>query len=312
MFHSYGKGGRAGRVGAIVFATLIAGGLAACGGSEGGDDSTAGGGVGGGSVGEETAPRAIGVGGNEGALHEEAEQLSNQSGSVNLGDNSSAVPSIGASVIKTADVRVEVPGEDLDESIQKVEQTADRYGGFVLSTSVDNSQSAGGVVVIRIPSEDFELALRDVKGVGEVTGENVSGKDVSQEFIDLEARIRNLEVQEAVLLQLMEKATTIAETINVQNNLSGVQLEIERLRGRLNFLEDRTSLGTISVAIVDAGAPLPREANVFSQAWDTAVEILEGIGAGAIILAIGVLLPLSIVAAIGFLIFKAVRPLLSS
>jgi hypothetical protein len=249
------------------------------------------------------------------ALRGEIAQL--QGGSAGQGESAdfggdSAVPSIGASVIKTADVRVEVPGSDLRESIQRVEQTAGRYGGFVLSTSVDNSRDSGGVVVVRIPSEDFELALRDVKGVGDVTGENVSGKDVSQEFIDLEARIRNLEAQEAVLLQLMDKATTIAETINVQNNLSGIQLEIERLRGRLNFLEDRTSLGTISVAIVEAGAVAHREANVFSQAWDTGVQILTGLGAGAIILAIGVLLPLGLVAAIGFLIFKALRPRLSS
>ncbi|HYN35535.1 MAG TPA: DUF4349 domain-containing protein [Actinomycetota bacterium] len=309
MFHSYGKGGRAGRVGAIAFAMLIAGGLAACGGDEGGDDSasSSGGGSGARELGHEAA-RGEAL---QGAL--EQSSSGDQGGSADLWGSASAVPSIGASVIKTADVRVEVPGEDLlRESIQKVEQTAGRYGGFVLSTSVDNARSSGGVVVIRIPSEDFELALRDVKGVGDVTGENVSGKDVSQEFIDLEARIRNLEAQEAILLQLMEKATTIAETINVQNNLSGIQLEIERLRGRLNFLEDRTSLGTISVAIVESGAPAPREANVFSQAWNTAVEILEGIGAGAIILTIGVLLPLSVVAAVAFLIFKALKPRLSS
>lgn len=312
MFHSYGKG-RVARMATGVFAILIAGGMAACGGH--GDDSAEGGGDGGGLA----ADIATSGGSGGRGLRAEAEGLSeaqsgytDQTDSSGIGGSSSAVPSIGDSVIKTADVRVEVPSEDLRESIQRVEQTAGRYGGFVLSTSVDNSRSSGGVVVIRIPSEDFELALRDVKGVGDVTGENVSGKDVSQEFIDLEARIRNLEAQEAVLLQLMEKATTIAETINVQNNLSGIQLEIERLRGRLNFLEDRTSLGTISVAIVEAGAPAPGEANAFSQAWDTAVDLLEGIGAGAIILTIGVLLPLSVVAAVGFLIFKALRPRLSS
>ena len=260
-------------------------------------------------------------GGHEAAVAERAEAPEGElteAGSGNLdqtsggGSGMSAIPSVGDSVVKNADLRLEVASDGVRTAVQKIEQVAPRYGGFVLSTSIDEANSTEGVVVIRIPSEDFEVALRDVKNAGDLVGENVSGRDVSQEFIDLGARIRNLEAQEAVLLDLMERATTIGETITVQNNLSGIQLEIERLRGRLNFLEDRTSLGTISVAVVEAGAPSPSDANAFAQAWEQAVDILEGLGAGSIIVLIRFVLPVGAVLLLGLLIFRAVRPRFTS
>ena len=290
--------------GGLVALTLVALTMGACGGDDEGDADGGGGG-------------AIQYGGGGGGESGEAEPASgDQAGdSADLAveeTGGSGVPSVGESVIKTADLRIEVERDGLRAAVQRVEQTAPRYGGFVFSTVVDDSRSAEGVVVIRVPSEDFEVALRDVKAVGDVQGENVSGKDVSQEFIDLDARIRNLEAQEAVLLDLMDKATTISATINVQNNLSGIQLDIERLRGRLNFLEDRTSLGTISVALTEEGAPEPTAASAWSRAWTQAGDILEGLGAGSIIVVVGFILPFGVLFLIGFLIFKAVRPRFTS
>lgn len=288
---------------ALMLVALAAG---ACGGD--GDDSGEDGGAqaaieyGGGGGGD--APETAGGSGSQAGDSAASAALEQGGGS--------GIPSVGESVIKTADLRIEVERDGLRAAVQRVEQTAPRYGGFVHSTGVEDSRSAEGVVVIRVPSEDFEVALRDVKAVGDVMAENVSGKDVSQEFVDLDARIRNLEAQEAVLLDLMEKATTISETINVQNNLSGIQLEIERLRGRLNFLEDRTSLGTISVALVEEGAPEPTAASTWSKAWNQAGDILEGLGAGSIIVVVGFILPFGVLFLIGFLIFKAVRPRFTS
>ena len=288
---------------AVACLLLVALALGACGGDDEGSED-------GGGGGDSAAVAGVGEFEESGGSHQSGsgDLSGNTSGSSGSGGGLSAIPSVGDSVVKNADVRLEVAGDGMREAVQKVEQVAPRYGGFVLSTTVDDTSGSEGVVVIRVPSEDFEVALRDVKNVGELLGENVSGRDVSQEFVDLGARIRNLEAQEAVLLDLMERATTIGETITVQNNLSGIQLEIERLRGRLNFLEDRTSLGTISVAVVEAGAPAPSEANTFSQAWEQAIDILEGLGAGSIVVLIGFVLPVGAVLLLAYVIFKAVRP----
>ena len=223
----------------------------------------------------------------------------------------SAIPSVGASIIKTADLRLEVEAGDFEQAIDQVESVAPRYGGFVLSTSLDDTSTKRGTVVIRVPSEDFERAVGDVKDTGELLGEEIAGQDVSQEFIDLEARIRNLEAQETVFLDLMDRATTIGETITVQNQLSGLQLDIERLQGRLNFLRDRTALGTISVSLAEAGAPAPGEPNVFASAWNQSLDILEGIGATLIVVVVGFAFPLGLLALIGVFVFRQVKPRLT-
>lgn len=223
-----------------------------------------------------------------------------------------AIPSVGASVIKTADIRLEAARGDFSEALAEVESAAPRYGGFVLSTSLEDASTHRGTIVLRVPSEDFEQALRDVKGAGELLGENIAGKDVSQEFIDLEARINNLQAQEAVFLDLMNRATTITQTIRVQNQLSGLQLDIEQLQGRLNYLQDRTSLGTISVSLVESGAPVPGAANTFERAWERAVDTLEAIGAGVIFLIVAIVFPLSLIGALLLVIFRQLKPRLTS
>lgn len=223
-----------------------------------------------------------------------------------------AIPSIGASVIKTADLRLEAPRGDFSQAVQAVENAAPRYGGFVLSTSLEDTSKNRGTIVIRVPSEDFESALRDVKDAGELLGENIAGKDVSQEFIDLEARINNLQAQEAVFLSLMDRATNITQTIRIQNELSGLQLGIEQLQGRLNFLRDRTALGTISVSLVEAGTPAPGEQNTFEAAWARAVDLLEGLGAALIFLMVAIVFPLLLLGLIGLVIFRQLKPRLTS
>lgn len=275
-------------------------GAAACGGDDGGDEGAA------------TAARGadeVAYGGSGGGA--EAGEPAPAGEAMDYAGGGSAIPSVGASIIKNADLRLEVPSGEFADAIGDVETVAARYGGFVLSTSLDDASTKRGVVTLRVPSEDFERALRDVKDVGDILGEEISGEDVSQEFIDLEARIRNLEAQQAVFLDLMDRATSISDTITVQNHLSGLQLDIERLQGRLNFLEDRTALGTITVSLVEAGAPTAEDPNVFVTAWHRAIDMLEGIGAGLILVGIGVVLPLGLLVLIGLFLFRQLKPRLT-
>lgn len=222
-----------------------------------------------------------------------------------------SVPSVSASVIKTAQLELEVAKSEFDEAVRDAETVAGRYGGFVFSTSVEEGEVRTGTVVIRVPSSEFEAALADIKSEGELTEENVTGKDVSQEFIDLQARVRNLQAQEAVILELMKSADSIPETIRVQNELSGIQLEIESLKGRLRFLEDRTSFGTIAVDFRQAGAPAPSKPNAVEEAWQQAVDVTLAIVSGLII-SLGFLLPIGILAALVALVFRQLRPRLTS
>ena len=222
------------------------------------------------------------------------------------GQTAARLPTVGPSVIKTGYVKLTVAEDGFSEATQDAVALAGRFSGFVLSTSIEGRDSRSGTLVIRVPSDRFEELVNEVKDLGEVRSESISGQDVTQEFIDLESRLRNLRAQEAVLLRLFDKATTVAATIRVQSELARVQLESEQLRGRLRYLEDQTSLATLSITVAEKGA-VPATRGTLSKAWDRAVEGALGVVA-AVIVGAGTLLPVLLLIVIGVAIFRQMRP----
>ena len=263
------------------------------------DRLAGGGGGGGGSVGMET-----------GYASASDESYVADSASTTTSGRSARPTQVGPSVIKTATVDIGVPDDEVDESINDAISVAGRYGGFVLSSELGRRDS-GGTLTMRIPATRFEAALADLEALGKVRRENISGEDVGQEFVDLEARLRNWESQEAVLLKLMDRAASVTDTIRVQNELSRVQMEIEQLRGRLTYLRDQTSLGTITASFAPLSAPKPDAPSRFAQAWSRAVDLMQSFVAGMIV-TLGVVVPLSVIALILYLVFRGLRPRLSA
>jgi len=226
------------------------------------------------------------------------------------GQTAARLPTVGPSVIKTGYLKLTVGEDGFSEATQDAVALAGRYSGFVLSTSIEGQDSRSGTLVIRVPSDRFEEFVNEVKDLGEVRSESISGQDVTQEFIDLEARLRNLRAQEAVLLRLFDKATTVAATVRVQSELGRVQLESEQLRGRLRYLEDQTSLATLSVSVAEKGAA-PATRGTLTKAWDRGLEGALGVVA-AVIVGAGTLLPVLLLILVGVAIFRQVRPRLTS
>jgi hypothetical protein len=215
-----------------------------------------------------------------------------------------ALPALAPSVIKTADLEVEVRG--FDDAMQQATSVAETYGGFVLSSAVQGEEGdRTGSVVLRVPSDRFGPAMTDLRRLGAIRGESIEGQEVGQEFVDLEARLRNLEAQETRILLLMRDADTIPETIRVQQVLEGIQLDIERIEGRLRYLEDQTTLATISLHLVEAGAMIAEPPGTIGRAWQEAVAGFKRV-VGAVIVALGYLLPLALLAGGTLLVVRRV------
>jgi hypothetical protein len=163
---------------------------------------------------------------------------------------------------------------------------------------------------VRVPADGFGRTLAQLEDLGDVQQEHVSGRDVTQEFVDLQARLRNFTAQEAVLLRLMDRSVSVADTIRVQSHLQGVQLEIERLRGRIRFLEDQTDMSTITVNFEEAGAPAPRTGTI-EKAWERAVDAAFAV-VSAVIVGAGFVVPIALMIGVAFLVAGWVRPRLGS
>jgi uncharacterized protein DUF4349 len=281
------------RLAAAIAVGAIA--LGACSGS-GGDDSGALAGRGGGEGGQ-AEPRPA------------ADQFSSHGpglSAAGAGLDGSTLPAVGPRVVKRAKLELEVPRDEFQKAVGAATSIAGDHAGFVLTTEVSDAKGGFGTVVVRVPATEFEVALDEIKELGEVESERVSGEDVSQEFVDLEARLRNFTAQEAVLLRLMDQAQTVGATIRVQRELTDVQLEVERIRGRLRWIQDQTDFSTITIDLREAGAVIAKTSTL-EQAWQNAGSVFLAIISGVIVAA-GAMLPVALLALVALVIFKLLRP----
>lgn len=234
----------------IVLVVLAA--VAATGCSSEGED---GGGVAGATIGDEAGGAARSAVAGEVTGADEA--LSSPQRNV------SGVPEIGPQIVQTSSVRLAVRRGRFDETVDEARSIAAGLGGFVVSSSASQGSAerlVRGTLVLRIPAKSYADAMKSLAGLGRVEGRQENGQDVSQEYVDLRARIRQLQAVESQLLQLLDRTDTVGEALAVQQQLSQVQLDLEQARGRLQFLGDQVAFSTISLELHERVLPVPKSA----------------------------------------------------
>jgi hypothetical protein len=205
-------------------------------------------------------------------------------------------------VIRTARIALVIPRDSFEDRFAQAADVASESGGFV-ATSTTRKRS--GTLTIRVPAADFDQALRSLRDLGEVDVQSIEGRDVTADYVDLQARLRIAKARRQVLLRLMDRATTIAQTIRVQNALDDTQLRIEQVQGQINLLDDRTALATIQVDLREQGVQAARvEKASIPNAFERAVAGFVGVIAG-IVIGLGYLLPVLLIGLVAW--FLAVR-----
>lgn len=223
------------------------------------------------------------------------------------------VPLVGPHIVKNASLELQVPKDGFERAFEQAQLVAGKYGGFVVSSSTSGTRIRSGSLLIRVPNASFEQALADLRDLGDVEGESISGEDVSAQFVDLEARLRTWEAQETVLLRLMDRATSVEDTLKIQRELQDVQLRIEEIRGQLRLLRDRTELATISVALHEPGVIIRRQIQAaerrpdLGEAWARAVDGFLGV-VYVVVVGLGYLIPLAALAGAVWLGVRRWRP----
>ena len=156
-------------------------------------------------------------------------------------------------VIRNADLELE---SETPEDIQhKIASIAVSNGGFVVESNQSSSDSQSSThdvvsMTVRMPAEHFEQTLDEIRNVGgRVVSENVKGQDVTEEFIDIEARLKAKKALESQFMEIMKRANSIEDALNVQGQLADVRAEIEKIEGRKRFLENQSSLSTIKLRV---------------------------------------------------------------
>ncbi|HMS41312.1 MAG TPA: DUF4349 domain-containing protein [Pyrinomonadaceae bacterium] len=188
---------------------------------------------------------------------------------VNQAEVTQNQPVIERKIVRNADLNLEAVSPE--ESQQKISQIVESKQGFVVESQQSSSDSRVGVrdivtMTVRVPAAKFTETLDEIrKTSSRVIVETIKSDDVTEEFIDVEARLKAKKSLEGQFLEIMKQAKTVEDALNVQRQLSEVRGEIEKIEGRKRFLENQTSLSTIKIRLQTAQAFSSNSKGFFSE-----------------------------------------------
>lgn len=199
-------------------------------------------------------------------------------------------------IIRTA--TIQFTARDVVGTQNSIWNLASELGGNVLtSNTTGTDDTARAEIAFRVPSERFKEALDRLHEYAvRVNQEQSSAQDVTEDYVDLQARQRNLEATVAQFQTLLAKATTVDDTLKVQVQLNNAQSDLERVKGKLNYYDQRTAFSTIAATILPVPAakssPVTPVAtwslgHSVREAWNRSVNGLQNVADALITVGIG-------------------------
>jgi len=214
-------------------------------------------------------------------------------------------------IVKNADIRLMV--EDTDVAIDRATQIVGDAGGYIVSSRVWYQDYYGNSlkyasITIGLPVNEFERALVRLRDLAvRVVDETAAGDDVTEQYVDLQSQLTNLEATRARIQEFLKDAKTVDEALRVNQELANIEAQIEQIKGRMNYLSDRSAFSTITInlepefpVLTPTPTPTPRPtatpipwkpADTFNDAKNTVTVVYQGI-ANFLIWLVVVILPI--------------------
>lgn len=208
-------------------------------------------------------------------------------------------------IIKTGQMSLQV--KDTPKAIDEIRALVKTNNGFIESSTLNDNGSGprSAWMTLRIPVTSFDATLAQLKSIATlVVSESVNGQDVTADFVDLEADLRNAKAEESSYLEILKRSGAIDDVLAVTKQLADVRGRIERLEGRKRFLSNRTDLATISVSLtedtrIEAPSSNWRPLEVARQAFQDLIvglQMIVNFTIRLVITVIGLLLPIVLLA----------------
>lgn len=214
-------------------------------------------------------------------------------------------------IIKTGKITIEV--EKYDESERKIAEITDKFNGYISSSN--SSLSTGGrkqgVITIRVPAEKFDAFVSEISVIGKVLTSNMTTNDVTEEYIDLEARQKTQkELEDRLLKLLSDKTAKLSDVLEVEEKLSSVRQKIESVEGKMKYLKSQASYSTITISLYEPNLfETSTGGGFFYELWEAIKTGLRGLAKVVIylIVAIIVIIPFVIIALIIVSVVKKMK-----
>ena len=199
-------------------------------------------------------------------------------------------------IVRNGDISLMV--EDVVNARDDIEKLAAGVGGWVVNSNIyGEEEEMRGWISIRIPSDKFDQALVELRALAvRVTSESTSTQDITEEYVDLQSRLKNAEATEGQYLALLEQAEEVEDILSIYEALSRIRYEIEQIKGRMQYLEQTSAMSLISVSLTPAVSlgPLVSPGWSASESLNSAIRGLTtfGQGLGTAFIWIGILSPI--------------------
>lgn len=203
--------------------------------------------------------------------------------------------SVERMVIFNAEMNLRV--KKFEKARNALELKAKSYNGYIVQSSSSryDDEQQSGTMTFRIPQEHFQSFLNDAEGLSvQVYNRQVSGQDVTEEYVDIESRLKSKRAVEARLLDFMKEAKKTEDLLKISTDLARVQEEIEQIAGRKKYLENQSALSTVTITIEENDVPVPKIDNENLNTWQKIkkqfadnINLLLAAGSGVIVFFVG-------------------------
>ncbi|MBO8171798.1 MAG: DUF4349 domain-containing protein [Bacillaceae bacterium] len=241
------------------------------------------------SSGQQSAPTANDQGAVSSDYAVKGHDEAVEEGTASSSGNTNAVTGVGIGspqdrmVIYTARITAEVL--DYEQSRNQIEELLNQYGGYIVNSSeYQNEHERGGNLTFRIPQGGFESFMGKVKEMSLSFNSTTDGQDVTEEYVDLESRLKAKQAVESRLLEFMNQAEKVEDLLKISENLGRVQEEIEQIKGRMQYLENHSAYSTIHIQLIEKETKVEApDSGTLQSAWyafirstDTLISFLTG------------------------------------
>lgn len=208
-------------------------------------------------------------------------------------------------IIQTAVVDLEI--EKMDNIEGEIKKIVQKYNAYIAESRswIDGNDKKNMYYNLRIPSENFSVVKDEVILLAEVTSSRISSRDVTEEYVDVEARLKNLKLQEQRYRDLLNRAENVEDILKVERELERIRGTIESLEGRMNYLKNQISLSTLEINISQP-TPITGEEWGFVKVVQNAVKAMAG-SFYNLIIKLGSSLPYLILFAFLYFAFKTIQ-----
>lgn len=240
-----------------------------------------------------------------------------------MDDEATSDSSSGEEIVPTSDrmmihrAYLHLRVRDYKQAEANIEKRVEQYKGYIVESFVyrNEKEIVNGSMTVKIPEQQFQNFLTEVEGEAtNVIERNVTGEDVMEQYVDLEARLTSKRIVEERLQTFMQEAEKTEDLLKVSSDLAVVQEEIERLVGKMNYLENQIAFSTVDIQLFEDRVIMPSIDGKGQNTWEktkkqffTSINFLLSFGSSLIVFFIGNLPVILLVSVLAIGIYFLIR-----